>query len=297
MNVYYYDVKSVKIDDDMSRYWGYKVMNNMYGVEVVDAVSECDYVVMRKTYTSNRHEMNVRVCEELKNYGEMSGKQFVYFLHDDPDGDMGECVGGGIIFRTSYLRSMSRVNEYCMPSFYPEDIKMESMDILSGGGISVGFCGAMTHGVRLRACKSLIKNNIKVNIKLRKQIHLGYDGSKRFKINKNEFLDIMRNNVYQLCCRGGGNFSHRFYETLACGRIPVLVDTDIPLPDIGEDWTNYIVMADDVDVLPVKLLEWHNNHDVVDMQVRCRRLWEQRLTFKGFGGTVHNILLNNLKKN
>jgi hypothetical protein len=77
----------------------------------------------------------------------------------------------------------------------------------------------------------------------------------------------------------------------------VLVDTDIPLPDIGEDWTNYIVMADDVDVLPVKLLEWHNNHDVVDMQVRCRRLWEQRLTFKGFGGTVHNILLNNLKKN
>ena len=52
-----------------------------------------------------------------------------------------------------------------------------------------------------------------------------------------------------------------------------------------------------VDQLPVKLLQWHSKHDVVEMQVRCRRLWEERLTFKGFSKTVGNILLNNLKKN
>ena len=295
MRIYYYDVKSVKIDDEVSRYWGYNVINNIEGVQVVNDVSECDYVVMRKTYTSNRHDMNVVVCEELRQFGRLNNRSFVYFLHDDPDMDMGECVEGGVIFRTSYFRSGGRVNEYCMPSFYAEDIKMGMMEVLSGGGITVGFCGAMTHSVRLCACKALIKNNIKVNIKLRKQIHLGYGGSKRFKINRNEFLDIMRNNVYQLCCRGGGNFSHRFYETLACGRIPVVVDTDIPLPDIQEDWNNYIVMADNVGLLASKLVEWHNRHDVVDMQVRCRRLWEERLTFKGFSGSVKKILLNNLK--
>jgi len=295
MRIYYYDVKSVKIDDDRSRYWGYNVINNMDGVRVVDDVSESDYVVMRKTYTSNRHECNVRVCEELRQFGRLNSKPFVYFLHDDPDMDMGECVKGGVIFRTSYFRSGGRVNEYCMPSFYAEDIKMGAMEVLGGGGITVGFCGAMTHSVRLAACRALIKSNdIKVNIKLRKQIHLGYELKDR-RSNRNEFLDIMRNNVYQLCCRGGGNFSHRFYETLACGRIPVVVDTDIPLPDIGEDWSNYIVMADNVGVLPNKLTEWHNNHDVVDMQVRCRRLWEERLTFKGFSGTVKKILLQNMK--
>ena len=296
MRIYYYDVKSVKIDMDKSRYWGYKVMNGVYGVRVVNEVSECDYVVMRKTYTSNSHEMNVRVCEELKQYSGENGKPFVYFLHDDPDGDMGDCVDGGIIFRTSYNRSVGRINEYCMPSFYPVDIKMDVMDILRGGGISVGFCGALTHVVRLGACKALISGGIDVDIKLRKEIHCGYSGMKRV-YNRNEFLSIIRNNVYQLCCRGGGNFSHRFYETLASGRIPVLVDTDIPLPDIGEDWNNYIVMSSDVDQLPVKLLQWHSKHDVVEMQVRCRRLWEDRLTFKGFGGTVGRILLNNLKKN
>ena len=295
MRIYYYDVKSVKIDDDRSRYWGYNVINNMDGVRVVDDVSESDYVVMRKTYTSNRHECNVRVCEELRQFGRLNSKPFVYFLHDDPDMDMGECVKGGVIFRTSYFRSGGRVNEYCMPSFYAEDIKMGAMEVLSLNGITVGFCGAMTHSVRLAACRALIKSNdIKVNIKLRKQIHLGYELKDR-RSNRNEFLDIMRNNVYQLCCRGGGNFSHRFYETLACGRIPVVVDTDIPLPDIGEDWSNYIVMADNVGVLPNKLTEWHNNHDVVDMQVRCRRLWEERLTFKGFSGTVKKILLQNMK--
>ena len=300
MRIYYYDVRGVEIEEDVSRYWGYKVMNGVYGVRVVDEVSECDYVVMRKTYTSNRHDMNVWVCEELKRYSGESGKPFVYFLHDDPDGDMGECVDGGIIFRTSYNRSVGRVNEYCMPSFFPEDMNMGAMGVIEDVKVpKVGFCGALTHVVRLAACKALIRNGgIKFNIKLRKQIHLGYsDVQSKFDFNRKEFLGVMGDCVYQLCCRGGGNFSHRFYETLASGRIPVLVDTDIPLPDIGEDWNNYIVMSSDVEQLPVKLLEWHSKHDVVEMQVRCRRLWEERLTFKGFGGTVGRILLNNLKKN
>jgi len=296
MRIYYYDVKCVSIDEDVSRYWGYNVINNILGIEVVNEVNLCDYVVMRKTYTSNDHESNKQICDELKQFGKANNKPFVYFLHDDPDMDMGDCIEGGIIFRTSYLRSMGRSNEYCMPSFYPEDIKMCVMDVLKCDSIKVGFCGAITHKVRLNACDSLIKNNnIKVDMKLREQIHLGYSGSNRFKINRNEFLDIICNNVYQLCCRGGGNFSHRFYETLASGRIPVVVDTDIPLPDIGEDWNDYIVMADNVDVLASKLVEWHNSHDVVDMQVRCRRLWEERLTFKGFSGTVEKILLKNMK--
>ena len=115
MKIYYYDVRSVGIDDDVTRYWGYKVMNSIEGIEVVGDVSECDYVVMRKTYTSNYHDLNKRVCEELKQYSGRYGKQFVYFLHDDPVEDMGDCVDGGIIFRTSYNRSEGRINEYCMP--------------------------------------------------------------------------------------------------------------------------------------------------------------------------------------
>jgi hypothetical protein len=42
---------------------------------------------------------------------------------------------------------------------------------------------------------------------------------------------------YVLCVRGAGNFSHRLYETLAAGRIPVILDTNLALPLGGEiDW-------------------------------------------------------------
>jgi hypothetical protein len=268
------------------------------GIEVVDDVSECDYVVMRKTYTSNDPVLNIRVCEELNAYSDGHGKQFVYFLHDDPDGDMGECVEGGIIFRTSYNRSMGRINEYCMPSFFPEDLGMDMMRVIDDVVVpSVGFCGNVSHQVRLDAYNALMRRGvIKLNVVFRDHLHYVCSFTE-IKRNRKEFLDVMGGSVYQLCCRGGGNFSHRFYETLASGRIPVLIDTDIPLPDIGEDWNNYIVMVTDVNKLVNKLMEWHNNHDVVDMQVRCRRLWEDRLSFKGFSKTVGNILLNNLKKN
>ena len=297
MKIYYYDVKSVDIDNHLTRYWGNRLIYDS-GIEVVGDVRECDYVVMRKTYTSNDPVLNIRVCEELKRYSGENGKPFVYFLHDDPDGDMGDCVEGGIIFRTSYNRSVGRVNEYCMPSFFPEDLGMGMMRVIDDVVIpSVGFCGNVSHQVRLDAYDVLMRSGgIKLNVVFRDYLHYVYSFTE-IKSHRKEFLDVMEGSVYQLCCRGGGNFSHRFYETLASGRIPVLVDTDIPLPDIGEDWNNYIVMSSDVDQLPVKLLQWHSKHDVVEMQVRCRRLWEDRLTFKGFGGTVGNILLNNLKKN
>ena len=297
MKVYYYDVKSVKIDNHLTRYWGNRLIYHT-GIEVVDDVSECDYVVMRKTYTSNDPVLNIRVCEELNAYSDGHGKQFVYFLHDDPDGDMGECVEGGIIFRTSYNRSLGRINEYCMPSFFPEDLGMDMMRVIDDVVVpSVGFCGNVSHQVRLDAYNALMRRGvIKLNVVFRDHLHYVCSFTE-IKRNRKEFLDVMGGSVYQLCCRGGGNFSHRFYETLASGRIPVLIDTDIPLPDIGEDWNNYIVMVTDVNKLVNKLMEWHNNHDVVDMQVQCRRLWEDRLSFKGFSKTVGSILLNNLKKN
>lgn len=44
------------------------------------------------------------------------------------------------------------------------------------------------------------------------------------------YQNHMLRNTYVLCPRGYENFSFRFYETLAYGRIPVLIDTDTVLP-------------------------------------------------------------------
>lgn len=45
-----------------------------------------------------------------------------------------------------------------------------------------------------------------------------------------EYIANMRNCDLALVVKGDGNYSYRFYEALALGRIPLFIDTDTPLP-------------------------------------------------------------------
>jgi len=49
-------------------------------------------------------------------------------------------------------------------------------------------------------------------------------------VARREFVENMTANHFSFAPKGDGNFSVRFYEALAFGRIPVLVDTDMALP-------------------------------------------------------------------
>ena len=62
------------------------------------------------------------------------------------------------------------------------------------------------------------------------------------KIARPGFVRNMKQSDYVLCARGAGNFSIRFYETLALGRIPLYIDTNAPLPfEDSIDWDRYLV--------------------------------------------------------
>lgn len=59
-----------------------------------------------------------------------------------------------------------------------------------------------------------------------------------------EFVENLVGNDYTLAARGAGNFSYRFYEALAAGRIPILVDTDVKLPFEDQiEWGRHIVVV------------------------------------------------------
>jgi hypothetical protein len=98
-----------------------------------------------------------------------------------------------------------------------------------------------------------------------------------------EFYRNMNRNLYTFCLRGTGNFSARFYETLAMGRIPVLVDTDCRLPFYKEiDWNKHclIVSEKEVDSLGGKLIEYHSSHSEEELnkiQINNRFLWKEYL--------------------
>jgi hypothetical protein len=113
-----------------------------------------------------------------------------------------------------------------------------------------------------------------------------------------EFYQNMAETDYTLCVRGGGNFSKRFYETLAMGRIPVLVDTDCLLPFKSVlNWEDYVVRVpqEELETLPEAVAGHFASlgpSGLAEQKRRCRTLWQDWLTFAGFHRQVTSLMLN-----
>jgi hypothetical protein len=105
---------------------------------------------------------------------------------------------------------------------------------------------------------------------------------------RREYFDNIVSSDYVLCGRGNGNFSYRFYETLALGRIPVFVNTDSPLPFENQiDWNKYCVWVNEneifrIDTIVQKFHEKVDKLQFTQLQIDCRILWEDYLSPEGF---------------
>lgn len=117
--------------------------------------------------------------------------------------------------------------------------------------------------------------------------------AKRSKIVSNgaSATEVFYSNIYEtdytLCLRGFGNWSYRFYETLACGRIPIFVDTDCVLPLSSKiDWRRFCVWIDSSERHRIgeKVFDFHSAlspTDFVELQKACRRLWREHFSLEG----------------
>ncbi|MBI2108853.1 MAG: exostosin family protein [Parcubacteria group bacterium] len=66
---------------------------------------------------------------------------------------------------------------------------------------------------------------------------------------RKEYIGNIRNSDFVLIVRGDANMAVRFYETLALGRIPVLIDTEWMLPSEGEiDYKKFVVFVPYTDI-------------------------------------------------
>jgi len=97
---------------------------------------------------------------------------------------------------------------------------------------------------------------------------------------REEFVNNILESDYTLCVRGDANQSTRFFETLSLGRIPLFVDTDIPLP--LEDKINYrefCVFIDyrDINRIDKIVADFHKKvtpERFTSMQKRAREVFE-----------------------
>ena len=109
-----------------------------------------------------------------------------------------------------------------------------------------------------------------------------------FEILREIFYQNIINSDYTICIRGTGNFSARFYETLALGRIPIFINTDciLPFSDVI-DWKKHLIWIEqnEISEIETKILQFH--HSLTEelfqkMQKENRMLWEKYFKFSGF---------------
>ena len=195
-------------------------------------------------------------------------KKIILFAEGDSDREI--LIPNAIIFRTSQYRYKKKKNEIMMPTqIFSDDILNNEKFVLRSKQEKpkVSFCGwADFENYRqklkyfyklllINAKKYFMRNKYleahKQGIYFRRKAMQTLTGSPLlktsfiardfFSANKNTIklpYEILRNNYIEnivdsdfvLSPKGDGNYSVRFYETLALGRIPVLINTECVLP-------------------------------------------------------------------
>lgn len=147
-----------------------------------------------------------------------------------------------------------------------------------------------TSFLRAKLLQDLEKSNgVKTNFIKRKKYRAGVGGKKRLQHQSTKaFFDNIQSSHYILCVRGGGNFSVRFYETLAMGRIPVFVNTDCLLPLEDQiDWKKHCVWVEYSERKQIadKVIQFHQQHtptSLFEVMQANRKLWEDMLRIGNF---------------
>lgn len=249
-------------------------------------------------------------------------------------------ISNSYTFRLGGFKSKLNKNNFIMPSFINDPYLILEQDfsvLKKRPQPSIGFVGHAQSGI-LKYCKewinhvkgavkrifknqlvdkqafypssikranylSLLSKDIRLNSNfiLRKNYRAGIQTEIDKQKTTQEFYNNICNNTYTFCSRGVGNFSVRFYETLAMGRIPVLLNTDCKLPlEDTIDWKQHCVIIEENEVSKMveKILEFHNSKtedQFLELQRNNRLLWKSKLLRDQYFIAIHDMFINKKK--
>jgi hypothetical protein len=150
-------------------------------------------------------------------------------------------------------------------------------------------------GKRFAYLKELESNpTIKTDFIYRDSYRAGAVTQEQREQTTKEFYQNLNDAPYTFCLRGAGNFSVRFYESLALGKIPVLIDTDVQLPlEQLIDWDQHICRVAPHENVTERLMEFHKSHTAFSfeaLQRSNRVLYENYLVRPAYFCKLHDQL-------
>lgn len=261
---------------------------------------------------------------KVRHLAKESDKKVVVFVGGDLSS--GVFIDDMIVFKGSQYKHLQRVNEIIVPPFVEDLGAKYDWQIRSKSAKPVvGFCGwsdfvglierlkywlknflidlevfltrdslrsVFKKGLffRRRAI-DLVKNSLLVdtNIIVRRTFSGNLKtASTSIDQLRIEYINNIKNSDFVLAPKGDGNFSLRFYETLAMGRIPILIDTDCALP-LGRFLPYDQVMVrvpyqeiNNLDVIVSGLYSSWSPEDFVAKQQAARNFFRDNLRYDSF---------------
>lgn len=248
------------------------------------SIDKCDIVCLPYKFKYSKDQNLI----DLNNLSKKYGKKVLVFYNDDDDKQY-VLEDNIIMFRTSFYKSKRFLNEYAMIPFFADNFRNL---YLVEPKLSIGYCGHLYSG-RKRLIEILRKSELKCDFIIRN----GYwaPGIDK-KTAVNDFYGNIEDNLYNFCYRGGGNFSYRFYQTLMMGRIPILFDSDqvLAFDDIINYSEHCLIISKHESKVDIQIIneikKWHedNKNNLLNIQYSNRKLWEEKLSGKGFINQIIN---------
>ena len=288
-------------------------------ITAVTDPKEADYILVPHNYgkIAKRSEY-IKTCEELSRE---SGKQLMVVAYGDSHAPV--AFSNAIVFRTSQYRNLKKENEIIMPA-YIEDIGGGSVPRQKSGIPTVGFVGRgramdVVREIRDRCTSffvfpfrkqfpcavSRLMPGLSVREKAMDMFVGKTDVVTRFIVRKTysgnthsieldphtarkEYIDTIRESDLTLSPKGEGNYSLRFFETLAASRVPLLIDTCMELPlehVVKYDECTVRVPFSSIATLHDQVVEWWkgiSEGEYVQMQQNARKAFTEYLRIDKF---------------
>lgn len=200
-------------------------------------------------------------------------KVMVYDERDRP-----HCLFPGVFVSmpaSSFDAKRQRAFSYCQLKNELMQPGQETADLL------FSFLGAKTHPVRVELLKlkhprALVEDTSNINFFDYSDEANTQEHQRMIREQKQHYQEVVALSKFVLCPRGWGTSSFRMYETLAAGRVPVIISDDW-MPSPADDWNacSVRVAQDDVTSIP-DLLE-KREADWPNMARAARTMFEEWL--------------------
>lgn len=233
------------------------------------SLEECEYIFLPYKWDGKEVEVS-------------QSKKIIAFFNDDYEGLLDIPKENFILFRTSTNRTNIKNNERVMPAFC-EKIDFVKVDEENINKRTISFCG------QVDSFRSYVFSEIDKSVSLNKNFifRKGFWASEiqDKKLAREQYFENITNSLFVLCMRGAGNFSYRLYETMAAGRIPIIINSDLRLPiENILNWKEFsiIIEKEEIRFLDFIIDEFLQDKDIVKLCKNNKKIWDEYFSPHGF---------------